>query len=82
MNRDVLAGKWKQLKGGLKEKWGELTDDDLDRAGGRYDKLAGVLQERYGWAKERAERELDQYLKHAPDPGIDSTRPASGRADS
>jgi uncharacterized protein YjbJ (UPF0337 family) len=74
MNRDVLAGKWKQLKGGIKEKWGQLTDDDLDRAAGRYDKLAGALQERYGWAKDRAERELDQYLENTSDPEMESTR--------
>jgi uncharacterized protein YjbJ (UPF0337 family) len=78
MNRDVLAGKWKQLKGDIKEKWGELTDDDLDRVAGRYDKLAGLLQERYGWAKDRAERELDQYLNQTPDSEIDANRP-SGR---
>lgn len=77
MNRDVLAGKWKQLKGGIKEKWGQLTDDDLDRASGRYDKLAGLLQERYGWAKDRAERELDQYLEHASDPEMEATRHSS-----
>jgi uncharacterized protein YjbJ (UPF0337 family) len=76
MNRDVLAGKWKQLKGGIKEQWGKLTDDDLDVAGGQYDKLAGRLQERYGWAKDRAERELDQFLDRAPDPEMETTRPS------
>jgi uncharacterized protein YjbJ (UPF0337 family) len=76
MNRDVLAGKWKQVKGSLKETWGKLTDDDLDRVAGQYDKLAGVLQERYGWAKDRAERELDQFLDRSADPGAESTRPS------
>lgn len=74
MNRDVLAGKWKQLKGTIKERWGELTDDELDRVAGRYDKLAGLLQERYGWAKDRAERELDQLLDRS-DEEIEPTRP-------
>ena len=74
MNRDVLSGKWKQLKGGVKEQWGKLTDDDLDVAAGRYDKLTGLLQERYGWAKDRAERELDQFLDRTPDPGMQSAR--------
>jgi uncharacterized protein YjbJ (UPF0337 family) len=62
------------MKGSMKEQWGKLTDDDLDVAAGRFDKLAGVLQERYGWAKDRAERELDQYLDRADD--LDSTRPS------
>jgi uncharacterized protein YjbJ (UPF0337 family) len=76
MNRDVLAGKWKQMKGSIKEQWGKLTDDELDVVAGRYDKLAGLLQERYGWAKDRAERELDQFLEHTPDPEMESTRPS------
>ena len=74
MNRDVLSGKWKQLKGSVKEQWGKLTDDDLDVAAGRYDKLTGVLQERYGWAKDRAERELDQFLDRTSDPETEPTR--------
>ena len=76
MNRDILSGKWKQIKGGVKEQWGKLTDDDLDVAAGRYDKLAGLLQERYGWAKDRAERELDQFLDRADEPEMESTRPS------
>ncbi len=62
MNRDILAGKWKELKGGIKEKWGKLTDDELDQASGRFDQLSGLLQQRYGYAKDQAERELDSYL--------------------
>jgi uncharacterized protein YjbJ (UPF0337 family) len=77
MNRDVLAGKWMQMKGSIKEQWGKLTDDELDVVAGRYDKLAGLLQERYGWAKDRTERELDQFLDRAQDPEeMESTRPS------
>ena len=66
MNWDVIQGKWKQLKGEAKSKWGELTDDDLDRAEGDRDKLVGVVQERYGLAKDEAEREVDEfYHTHA-----------------
>ncbi len=66
MNWDVIQGKWKQRKGEAKSKWGELTDDDLDRAEGDRDKLVGVVQERYGLAKDEAEREVDEfYHKHA-----------------
>jgi uncharacterized protein YjbJ (UPF0337 family) len=62
MNRDILAGKWKELKGSIKEKWGKLTDDELDQASGRFDQLSGLLQQRYGYAKDQAERELDAFL--------------------
>ena len=62
MNEDILKGKWNQLKGQIKQAWGELTDDDLDRIEGRRDELVGVLQERYGYARERAEREVDDFL--------------------
>jgi uncharacterized protein YjbJ (UPF0337 family) len=59
MNADQLEGKWKQLKGSVKEKWGKLTDDDLDVIAGKRDKLIGRLQERYGITKEEAERQAD-----------------------
>ncbi len=63
MNSDILQGKWNQFKGDVKRQWGKLTDDDLTRIEGNYDKFVGVLQERYGYERERAERELDAYLK-------------------
>ena len=58
MNQDILAGKWKQMRGQVKEWWGKLTDDDLDRIDGAMDKLAGTLQERYGWKRDEVEREM------------------------
>jgi uncharacterized protein YjbJ (UPF0337 family) len=67
MNRDILAGKWKELKGSVKEKWGKLTDDELDQAAGRFDQLSGLIQQRYGYAKDRAERELDEFLEARKD---------------
>jgi uncharacterized protein YjbJ (UPF0337 family) len=48
MNQDQWAGKWKQLRGHIRSQWGELTDDDLDRAGGNFDILVGKIQEKYG----------------------------------
>lgn len=63
MNWDVIQGKWKQVKGSVKEKWGELTDDELDQIDGNKDRLAGKLQEKYGWAKNDAEREIDDYFR-------------------
>jgi uncharacterized protein YjbJ (UPF0337 family) len=58
LNQDILAGKWKQMRGQVKEWWGKLTDDDLDRIDGAMDKLAGTLQERYGWKRDEVEREM------------------------
>jgi len=60
MNWDQVAGNWKQLRGMVQEKWGELTDDDLDQIAGRRDQLIGKLQERLGYARDRAEREVDE----------------------
>lgn len=58
MNRHTLKGKWKQLRGEVRTKWGKLTDDDLDVVGGRYDKLVGRIQERYGVTKEKAREKV------------------------
>lgn len=62
MNWDQIEGNWKQAKGTVKEKWGKLTDDDLTVVAGKRDALAGRLQERYGIAKEEAEKQLDDFL--------------------
>jgi uncharacterized protein YjbJ (UPF0337 family) len=63
MNKDILEGKWKQMRGNAKTWWGKLTDDDLDRASGKYDVLAGLLQEKYGYTRQRADEEIDKRLK-------------------
>jgi uncharacterized protein YjbJ (UPF0337 family) len=63
MNWDHVEGKWKQYKGKLQEKWGKLTDDDLDVIKGRRQMLVGKIQERYGTAKEIAERQVDEFSK-------------------
>jgi uncharacterized protein YjbJ (UPF0337 family) len=63
MNADTLKGQWKQLAGKVREKWGALTDDEIDRIGGQKDQLVGKLQERYGYAKDRAEREADEFFR-------------------
>ena len=57
MDWNVVEGKWKQLQGAVKEQWGELTDDDFDVISGQKDKLVGKLQEKYGYAKDQAERD-------------------------
>ena len=62
MNSDRLEGNWKQIKGKVKERWGRLTDDDLDVINGRKDQLIGVIQEQYGKSREDAEREVNTYF--------------------
>lgn len=62
MASDILEGNWKQLKGKVKEQWGELTDDELDQIEGQRDQLVGKLQEKYGYTKREAEDELDNFL--------------------
>jgi uncharacterized protein YjbJ (UPF0337 family) len=62
MNTDILQGKWQQLKGEARIKWGKLTDDDLDQIEGQREKLVGKLRERYGLARDRAERDVDDWL--------------------
>jgi uncharacterized protein YjbJ (UPF0337 family) len=61
MNWDQVEGKWKQAKGAIKQKWGKLTDDDLDVIAGQKDVLIGKIQERYGISREEAQREVEGY---------------------
>jgi len=61
MNKDIISGKWTQLKGKAQAKWGDLTDDVFDVAAGDSTYLAGKLQEKYGWDRERAEREVTDF---------------------
>lgn len=65
MNKDVLEGKWKEMRGQVKSWWGKLTDDDLDKAGGKADQIIGLLQQKYGYTKEHAEEEFNRRLKAA-----------------
>ena len=66
MNWDLVEGKWKQLKGQVKQKWGRLTDDDLDVIGGKKDQLVGKIQEKYGMTKDEAHREVDSWKYGEP----------------
>jgi len=61
MNKDQADGNWKQFKGKVKEKWGKLTDDDLTVVEGKRDQLVGKIQERYGYQKDQAEKELKEW---------------------
>jgi uncharacterized protein YjbJ (UPF0337 family) len=60
---DILEGQWMQLRGRIREIWGELTDDELDQIAGKRDLLAGKLQERYGWSQTQTDEEIDRFLR-------------------
>jgi uncharacterized protein YjbJ (UPF0337 family) len=61
MNSDQMQGKWKQIKGSVKERWGKLTDDDIGAINGKHDQLVGKIQERYGIAREAAQKQVDEW---------------------
>jgi uncharacterized protein YjbJ (UPF0337 family) len=71
MNRDQIEGKWKELKGEAKIQWGKLTDDDLTQIDGTKDKLVGVIQQRYGYAREQAAKEVEAFWdRQTTKPGV------------
>ncbi|KAJ03014.1 CsbD family protein [Sulfitobacter mediterraneus] len=65
MNWDQIKGKWKQMSGDVQAHWGKLTNDEVDEAAGNRDKLVGKIQERYGIAKDEAERQVDDFFAKA-----------------
>ena len=67
MNWDRIQGNWKQVNWQVKEQWGKLTDDDVDVVAGRREQLAGKIQERYGVAKDEAEKQIAQWQRKATD---------------
>lgn len=68
MNQDIFKGKWKQVRGEIKKQWGKLTDDDLRQVDGSMDKMIGKLQERYGYTRDDAERNLNRHLDQMDKP--------------
>ncbi len=62
MNQDVIKGKWKEIKGGIKQQWGKLTDDEITQSEGDQDKMLGLLQKNYGYSKETAEKEYKKFM--------------------
>ncbi|RDI43788.1 CsbD family protein [Aquicella lusitana] len=63
MNKDIVKGHWKEIKGKLKQQWGKLTDDEIDTMQGTFEELEGKLQRHYGYQKEQAEREIEKFLE-------------------
>lgn len=76
MNKDILEGKWKQIRGEAKAWWGKLNDNDLDRAAGKFDVLVGVLQEKYGYTRQQAADEVDKRVSDY-EANLKKTSPAS-----
>jgi uncharacterized protein YjbJ (UPF0337 family) len=68
MNSDILKGQWREIKGDVKAKWGKLTDDDLTEIEGMEEKLLGLLQKRYGFARKHAEEEYKEFMRHYEEP--------------
>jgi uncharacterized protein YjbJ (UPF0337 family) len=66
MDWNVIEGNWKQAQGKIRQKWGKLTDDDLTRINGQREQLEGILQQRYGLAKDMVRKEVDAWLKTQP----------------
>jgi len=80
MNKDVAQGKWREMKGKIKEQWGKLTDDDLDRIEGKGEQLLGLLQQRYGYARDKAEEEYRRFTeKYSRELETDRARHADTR---
>jgi uncharacterized protein YjbJ (UPF0337 family) len=62
MNKDIIKGKWHEIKGKLKQKWGDLTDDEITQMQGSYEELAGILQKKYGYQKHEVQKEIQAFL--------------------
>jgi uncharacterized protein YjbJ (UPF0337 family) len=77
MNEDILKGKWNDIKGEIKTNWGKLTDDDLDQTKGNVTSIAGIIQEKYGHAKEEVSQKLNDLFSRFSGSANDSAKDAS-----
>ena len=62
MNKDIIKGHWNEVKGKLKQQWGDLTDDEISKMEGNYDELKGILQQKYGYERDKAEEEIENFV--------------------
>jgi len=76
MNNDRIQGRWRQIKGKVKEQWGKLTDDDLDVIDGRREQLLGRIQQRHGLARDEADRQVRTWEQSSPDHRLDDDGPS------
>lgn len=63
MNKDIIKGNWREIKGKVQQKWGQLTNDEVDKMQGNHEELRGAIQKKYGYQKDQAEQEIDQFVK-------------------
>ena len=63
LNKDLMVGKWEQIKSRVKQRWGRITDDQLDQISGYYDELTGLIRERYGYTHEKARQDVDEFIQ-------------------
>ena len=63
MNKDIIKGNWKEIKGKIRQQWGKLTDDDVSKMQGSYEELEGKLQSTYGYQKDQTKKEIDAFIK-------------------
>jgi uncharacterized protein YjbJ (UPF0337 family) len=63
LKKDIMVGKWEKMKSRVKQRWGRLTDDQLDQISGYYDELTHLVRERYGYTKEKARQEVDEFIE-------------------
>jgi len=63
LNKNIMVGKWEQIKSRVKQRWGRLSDDQLDRISGYYDELTGLIRERYGYTMEKARKDVDEFIQ-------------------
>lgn len=63
LNKDIMVGKWEQMKSRVKQRWGRLTDEQLDRISGYHAELAGLIRERYGYTHEKARKDVDEFIQ-------------------
>lgn len=71
-NRDVMMGRWKQIRGRVRQEWGKLTDNQVDQINGDYERLIGLLQEQYGYTRQKAMEETDRWLTNMDKGGRDT----------
>ena len=62
MNKDIIKGQWHEIKGKVKQQWGKLTDDEITQIHGSYEELEGILQKKYGYQKDQAQKEIQAFL--------------------
>lgn len=67
MNKDIFKGKWNEIKGKAKQRWAELSEEEIEKVQGKYEELAGLLQKKYGYEKDRAEKAIEEFMKDKKD---------------